>query len=216
MKRKMTFVFKTFKQYLLMKEDIHDQYEEIHKLEWKISKELGELIEKYGMENDGEYIHMSERQPWSVINKGELDRLYYEYVTYGFIKNEKLLDRCCQLYMTNSFKIKVNTEICGHSELIPEAFDEVLDRYDMEWGDNRVSYIFDYFDDDNGALRISDCLQPLLRISIEMEEEFDVNKKFVLFDRGLNVVHLRSDIASWFVEGGSVSLHDISGEGSED
>ena len=53
-------------------------------------------------------------------------------------------------------------------------------------------------------------------ISIEMEEEFDVNKKFVLFDRGLNVVHLRSDIASWFVEGGSVSLHDISGEGSED
>ena len=201
MKRKMTFVFKTFKQFLL-KEDIRDLYEELNELEVSISIELKELIEKYGMQKEGEYFNIPDRQPWSVIRKGELDRLYHEYVTYGFIKNEKLLDRCCQLYMTNSLKINVNTEMCGHSESTSESLDEVLEEYGLEWGDHQVDYIYDYFDDDNGAGRISDYgLQPLLKIAQEMEDEFDNDKRFVLFDRGLNVVHQRSDIASWFVEG---------------
>jgi len=40
-------------------------------------------------------------------------------------------------------------------------------------------------------------------------------EKLVLLDQMLNVVHRRSDIANWFVEGGSHALSQLSGTPSE-
>jgi len=53
--------------------------------------------------------------------------------------------------------------------------------------------------------------EPLLKLAFKLYGEDDPNKKVVLIDRMLNIVHQRSDLASWFIEGGSSALSDISG-----
>ena len=37
-------------------------------------------------------------------------------------------------------------------------------------------------------------------------------EKIVIIDQILNVAHQRSDLASWFIEGGSYSLSKLSGD----
>lgn len=59
-------------------------------------------------------------------------------------------------------------------------------------------------------------LQPLQRLLIDMAHENNPEKKLIVIDKILNVVHQTSDLAAWFIEGGSRSLSDISGYGNED
>ncbi len=70
---------------------------------------------------------------------------------------------------------------------------------------------YDYFDDENGMARISDYgLEPLFKLLCKLVEDKTSESKLVTIDRILNVVHQRSDIAGWFIEGGSNSLLELS------
>ena len=42
--------------------------------------------------------------------------------------------------------------------------------------------------------------------------ENDYEKKLLLIDSILNIVHQRSDLATWFVQGGRESLTQLSGK----
>lgn len=73
---------------------------------------------------------------------------------------------------------------------------------------------FDYYltDPKTGQMYISDYgLNALMTLGSELYEETVPEKKVVLIDKILNVVHQRSDIAAWFVQGGSSALSDLSG-----
>lgn len=76
-------------------------------------------------------------------------------------------------------------------------------------------YMDDHFGDwilDGHQWRISDYgLKPLHKFLVQLRKEFDPSKKLPILDKMLNVVHQRSDIAAWFVEGGSAALSDLSG-----
>jgi len=70
--------------------------------------------------------------------------------------------------------------------------------------------------DSNGHMRISDYgLQPLVDLTSKLRSTDDLSRKVVLVDRMLNVIHQRSDIASWFVKGGSNALAYLSASPSE-
>jgi hypothetical protein len=58
-------------------------------------------------------------------------------------------------------------------------------------------------------------LEPLLKLLYDLMRTDVPEQELVLIDRMLNVVHMRSDIASWFVEGGSRSLSQLSASPSE-
>jgi hypothetical protein len=54
-------------------------------------------------------------------------------------------------------------------------------------------------------------MQPLLELVGELRRGTTPEEKLLIIDRMLNVVHPRSDMASWFVEGGSGALGQLSG-----
>lgn len=73
---------------------------------------------------------------------------------------------------------------------------------------------FDYYltDPKTGHLYITDYgLNALMTLGSELYKEDVPENKVVLIDKILNVVHQRSDMASWFVQGGSAALSDLSG-----
>ena len=77
---------------------------------------------------------------------------------------------------------------------------------------------FDYYIEDpkSGQAYISDyALDPLMDLAFKLNKEKNAEKKIVLMDRMLNIIHQRSDIAAWFVQGGRDSLMKLSGYGEE-
>ena len=54
-------------------------------------------------------------------------------------------------------------------------------------------------------------LNPLLTLLGKLLRSEVAEESLVIIDKMLNVVHMRSDIASWFVEGGSDALSSLSG-----
>jgi hypothetical protein len=76
----------------------------------------------------------------------------------------------------------------------------------------REQFDWYYTVDSKGRDILSDYgLQPLLKLLIELRRERLPEKKLVTIDKILNVVHQRSDIAAWFIEGGTSSLGKLSG-----
>jgi hypothetical protein len=78
---------------------------------------------------------------------------------------------------------------------------------------------FDYYmNDPEGKMGgfISDYgLKPLEDLLSELLRATTPEEKLLLIDRMLNVVHQRSDIADWFVEGGKSALAQLSGSPAE-
>jgi len=78
---------------------------------------------------------------------------------------------------------------------------------------------FDYYmNDPEGKMGgfISDYgLRPLEELLVQLLRANGAEEKLPIIDRMLNVVHQRSDIASWFVEGGSHALAQLSGSPAE-
>jgi len=78
-----------------------------------------------------------------------------------------------------------------------------------------LAYKFsEYYAEDpkSGQPYISDfALNPLLEHADQLYREQKSERKLVIIDKILNIVHPRSDIASWFVEGGSQALSQLSG-----
>ena len=72
----------------------------------------------------------------------------------------------------------------------------------------------DYYltDPKSGHLYMSDYgLPAIITQTSKLYVEQNPVKKVVLIDSILNVAHQRSDLASWFVQGGSSALSDLSG-----
>lgn len=81
--------------------------------------------------------------------------------------------------------------------------------------DKLVERFYDYFCEDAsiGQAYISDYgLEPLLVLVRELYDTDEPTDKLRIIDKMLNVVHPRSDMAGWFVKGGSAALSALSGE----
>ena len=97
-------------------------------------------------------------------------------------------------------------------EITREKFYELL-YYEMK------ERFFDYYQNDPkeklGGFISDYGLDPLLKLQSELLRSTTPEEKLLIIDRMLNVVHQRSDIAEWFVEGGSKALSQLSSSPSE-
>lgn len=149
------------------------------------------------------------RQPWKVIPFNKLKYCWESYMKLGFVRNERLLEDIATLVVNNIVQIDVNTELMGHKSFYPidEMEDVGLTEEDLQKTD--------YFDTD-GQWRLSDyASDKLLEIALKILRAESPEQKLVLVDQALNVIHQRSDIAEWFVEGGSRNLAKLSGTPSD-
>lgn len=155
-------------------------------------------------------------QPWEVIKFQKLKRVWEYYAKHGFVREEKLIDEFESIIRRNVAKLDLNTEYCGHGSHYPD--EDRLEDYGLSIADidgtNREmdELTYNYFEDRKiGQLRISDYAIPkLAKLVDKMRRTNKYDEKLVLIDQVLNIVHQRSDLASWFVEGGSRSLSQLS------
>ena len=98
----------------------------------------------------------------------------------------------------------------GHTSTNPE---EMLKDYEMTMNETDEHDYGDWAVDDRGVWRISDyALGNLINGTLELMHVKTPEEKLQKIDFILNVVHQRSDIASWFVEGGSAGLDELTNQ----
>ena len=104
---------------------------------------------------------------------------------------------------------------------IDDKYDELPNREQLRETlyEEMTGRFFDYYmNDPEGKMGgfISDYgLKPLEELLVQLLRASTPEEKLLIIDRMLNVVHQRSDIAEWFVEGGSDALSQLSGNPSE-
>jgi hypothetical protein len=133
------------------------------------------------------------------------DEDYEEYI--GYFVDE---------YLDNKIKSEFLDKIM-EDEIDPDA--QKMDEVRNILKDRLEERFLDYYIEDpkSGHARISDYgLKPLLTNLFDLHRESDYNKKLTIIDKILNIVHQRSDIAAWFVEGGTSSLNQLSGYSDEE
>jgi hypothetical protein len=167
----------------------------------------------------GEYAaHLHEpdyRQKWDLIPAVRLTKIWSDYVKLGFVRDEKGLDKLADLMVENIQKIAVNNILCGHEQDDPIEFATSITGEGYPEG--YFEQLPHFFDDEKGNWRISDyAIKKLIGLAIDILDASSAEDKLQFMDRVLNVVHQRSDLSSWFIEGGRSTLNQLSSVDDED
>lgn len=211
---------------LIMRREIKKQLNESDDIDW----ELHDLMDDVKYKMFGEYIsavekekpdpengkYLKARQPWTVVPFAQLKTVWEAFIDQGKVPDRMwvMLDKIEEVITENICKININTEMAGHSPNSPkeewrqylgdDASEEYIDYLDASFGE--------WIEDKSGQWRLSDYgLKPLNIKLAELRKIGIPEKKLKKIDEILNVVHQRSDIAGWFVEGGSSALSQLSG-----
>lgn len=149
---------------------------------------------------------------WKVVSAERLVRVWNDVAEMGFVRDCKVVESMAERMVENVLRLAVNNEISGHEAVDPEqAMDGRVDPEDQE------AFVDWAITTETGGWRISDHgLSELFSLAALLTETDDHMEKIVVMDRMLNVTHPRSDLASWFVEGGSRTLDLLAGRPSED
>ncbi len=118
------------------------------------------------------------------------------------IKNSEPCTITVHSFAQNFFEDKYEEEMT-REKFYELLFEEMTDKF----------FVY-YMNDPEGKMGgfISDYgLKPLEELLVELLRTTTPEEKLLIIDRMLNVVHQRSDIANWFVEGGSRALAQLSG-----
>lgn len=153
-----------------------------------------------------EFLAGKKRQSWKLIQFSRLKKIWEDYVKYGHVRDTRGLDDIEDILKKNTLKIYSNTLLCGHTRTDPSEYFE-------DYGvDDNDSKFFDFLEAPNGQLRISDyATDKLMNKLAALRKAKSYEEKLLLIDQMLNIVHQRSDLASWFIEGGSRALATLSG-----
>jgi hypothetical protein len=151
-------------------------------------------------------------QPWQLIPFNRLKKIWEDYMTYGHVRDTRGLEMIENIVTDNILKLYVNTELVGHTEHDPgEDFDDYnYSEQDREDFADYIDKFSDYAFSDFGGSRLG-----LLTLLGHLRKAKTPEEKVPIIDQILNVVHQRSDLAEWFVEGGSRALSQLSGSPAE-
>jgi len=127
------------------------------------------------------------------------------------VRDENALLDIESIFTSAFVKLSVNTMLSGHEQQDP---DEHFKEHGIRTQKQKNKF-YDWIEY-NGQLRISDYgLKPLWNLFLELRSTNKPEEKIVACDKILNVIHMRSNMAANFVEGGRKSLDDLSGKQNE-
>ena len=147
----------------------------------------------------------------------------FDYPSYQFlitVKNNNDDSEIKQIRVKNASELdsllKKMVKLYNILDIISENnfFEKYKESYIQESEDefNTQEDFFDWVVDKNGTSYVSDYgLEPLQKLLYELKLKKTPEERLVVIDKMLNVSHQRSDLASWFVEGGSKALSNLSG-----
>ena len=151
-----------------------------------------------------------DRQPWRLVPLHRVKKIWADYMRMGFVRDIRGLQLIEDIIIENVRKIHANTIMMGHSQHDPE---DILSDNEMVMNETDEHDYGDWATDDRGAWRISDyALSNLVNGTLELMHVKTPEEKLQKIDFILNVVHQRSDIATWFVQGGIAGLDELSNQ----
>jgi hypothetical protein len=143
--------------------------------------------------------------PWTVVPAGRLEKIWKDSSRRGIVRDEKGLFAIRDRFVENYLRLQVNTVLAGHAETnfkVPLAHhfstEEEIEAF-VEWAITCET-----------GMRISDYgLDKMFKYCAAAMECDDAETLLVLCDHILSVSHQRSDLASWFIQGGTATLNVI-------
>lgn len=167
-----------------------------------------------------------------LINPLMYEKALNEFTNYGYFINfpTKYIYQWMGIIMKNTAILRTTSDICGHSRYFPtddivdiffEGDYEKWEEYKKEIGENNDYYaawiiLEKYgFDEWNklpdGSDAISDYgIEPLEKIINEYNDSSTPEETIVIINKALDISHMRGDLASMFINGGSKILSKIS------
>ena len=150
-------------------------------------------------------------QYWKVIPKNLLLKEWQYNADTGLVHDE-IINKIEEIVVKNYVKLYINTVLFGHTPISPYEYLEIY--FSEDYTEEDIESLLEGFEwfaiDNNGNWRISDYgLDEIGSLVMCLLREDDYNKKMYLIDRALNVVHQRSDLSSWFIEGGKNTLNKM-------
>lgn len=148
-----------------------------------------------------------ERLPWFPYDFTRAKKIWMDFMQSGIVRDEKGLNKMADNFIEKIATIEAITILAGHTQQSPKDY---LESIEVEYDEKTEEKLGDYILDENNQYRLSDyALKPLQILAGKIIEESDPIKKLLLLDQVLNVVHQRSDVASWFILGGRDSLDEL-------
>ncbi len=143
-------------------------------------------------------------------NKDQLEIDFDRKGGYGK-KKELWYPNKQDLKIFKSFDKFLDSKGMDESEYIKEHQDDVKETLFTFL----IERFYEYYSvDKNGTDILSDYgLEPLIKLLFKLLNEENPDKKLPILDRMLNVMHMRSDLAAWLVDGDTRALDDLSGYG---
>jgi len=149
-------------------------------------------------------------QSWVPLQTFRLKKIWSDYAKIGMVRDERGLDSVADDFLDKIATFKANNEIAGHERIPSKA---VFEEQEAEFTPEMDEMIADYLLTSKGVLRISDYgIDKLEQEVYSILSSKSAEEKLLALDRILNVIHQRSDLASWFVEGGRETLEEIGNE----
>ncbi len=169
----------------------------------KLDEKLYDIIKEFKNSKEGQTIK------WVPMNISRLSKIWRDYSKFGVVRDERGIDDIIDNFVDKIITIDINTTLMGHSTIDPIDFlnDEGIEDITEE----DLERMSDFLVDKNGQLIISDYgLNKLKDLAAKLLDSKPYEEKLLLLDQVLNVVHQRSDLASYFVQGGRVALDNLS------
>ena len=115
-----------------------------------------------------------------------------------------------QQMIETTFKLGANTLLMGHTPSDPS---EDFEEYGITTEEQKEAF-YDYATDEDGTYRLSDYgLKPLEEFAFQLYTQATTpEEQLLIVDKMLNVVHQRSDLSKWYIEGGFTSLNELAGK----
>jgi hypothetical protein len=159
-----------------------------------------------------QFYNKSPHVKFSVVPKQLLFSIWTYFGKNNLIRNTKGLEKIKNRLLKNIVVLHVGNLLSGHSQVCPWEFlsDQGYEEVE-EWTDEQKNTFSAFLETENGLDIISDYglpyLYPLFHKLHHAESPEDI---LYTCDMILNVVHQRSDMAEFFIEGGSQTLMEIS------
>lgn len=152
------------------------------------------------------------KQSWKFLPFPRVMKIWSDFSKTNIIRDDKGLDLIGTIIIENIAKVYANTMLSGHTQNDPKyELDDILpegmDISEFDW-DAFYEYITD---DSSGHIRLSDyAMDDLLEDAARILDATTDVDKIISIDRALNRIHRRSDIAGWFLQGGTDDLNKLS------
>lgn len=144
-----------------------------------------------------------------LVPAARLKKAWLDYGRTGEVRDPKGVERIAERVLDNIALLDVTNALGGHSQEDPK---ELLESNGFEDIDPDDEAFNNYLTDpDTGGWYVSDYGLPYLHGAYALILRASTPEETLLaVDKALNVVHQRSDLASWFVEGGTKTLNEVS------